>query len=108
MKKRGHPPSKPVVFHDNKVVIVPPGIIGSFGEGECESPLGEESGGVVLSSGTKKVKVRGREGTCEKMVREGCDMSVICCAIGIIRAAGKCIGAISGARFMDKDEIVIA
>ena len=108
MVKGSHPPPKAVVFHDNKAVIMPPGAIRSFAEGERESPFGKEGGGVALAGDTKKVKICGGKGACEEMIRKGCDVGVICSAIGIIRAARKGISAISGTQFMDKDDIVIA
>ena len=87
---------------------MPPGAIGVLGEGEGESPFGEEGGRVVLPCDAKEVKIRGREGTCEEMIGKGCNVGVICSAISIIRAAREGVGAIGGARFMDKDDIVIA
>ena len=108
MIKVGHPPPKAVVFHDNETVIVPPRAIRMFDERECECPLGEEGGGVALSRDAKEIKIRAREGTCKEMIWKGCDVSVIGGAIGIVRAAREGVGAISGAWFMDKDEVVVA
>ena len=61
-----------------------------------------------MPRGAKEVEVCGREGTCKEVIGESGDVSVICRPIGIIRAARKGVGAICGAWFMDKGEIVIA
>ena len=108
MVKRGHPPSKAVVFHDNEAVVVPPGAIGMFGEGEGERPFSEEGGGVTLSSGAEEIKIRGREGSCEEVIGKGCDVGVVSSAVGVVRAARKSIGAIGGAGFMDEGDVVVA
>ena len=71
-------------------------------------PLGEEGGMGSLGGDKRGIEIGGGEGPEEEGIREGEDAIIIVDTSVMVRAAGQSIGAIGGAGFMEKADVVVA